>query len=161
MDNHYILVLVLVSLCLICGCTSSPTGAGDSSGSIHEITDFDSQVKYTFEEAMDDIDYLVNTGVLAGENVTVYQINGAGVDVNGSATSWILGIREKGEVLLLTYGKEGWDTTPWIGPLPEVEIDLDTLVSPTVLYETQRGIIEDKMNQTEVSHTDVMVTKNT
>jgi hypothetical protein len=158
MDNHYIFVLLLVPLCLICGC-STPDG-GDASGGINVVSDLNTP-KYSYETAMGDLDYLVDEGVLSDTNMTVHQINGAGVDINGTATSWILGIRQDGDEVLLTYGTDGWGVNSWDGPFPEDEIDLETLMTPTVLYEKQRVYIQDMMNQTNVSHTDIMVTEKT
>jgi uncharacterized protein YbbC (DUF1343 family) len=159
MDNHYIFVLLLVPLCLICGCSSPPIDGGNS-GSIHGLNNSSFEYRDSFENAMEDLAYYAEKGFISIDGMTLYQINGAGVDIHGNATSWILGIRQNEEAGQLIYGENGWRSAAWVGPLAEAEIDLNTTISPTTLFKNQQSAIGEMMDELNVSVTDVVAAEN-
>jgi hypothetical protein len=160
MRIHIFLALVLVSVCIVCGCTSPSAEDNSYYEGITEKTETFWYPKVTFDDAMLALDIFSARGVLDTEGIAIYQVNGVDVDINGDASAWILGIRRNGEISLLIYSAEAWREYEWSEPLPAPEIDLNRTISPGELFEKQRVLIEDAMLEIDVADADLELTDN-
>jgi hypothetical protein len=94
--------------------TAAPPGNGPTGGtgpSIIDKTPRDEPVKATFENAWRDLPYYEFAGNLTG--FTLHQIHGIGVELNGTADTWIVGVQQEERSALLVYNRESW--TQWNG----------------------------------------------
>ena len=153
----YIAVCALLLLCLLCGCMgNSSVAPTPAEGGIKDSTIYSFENEATFEKAINQLERQVARGEIEGENTSVRQVNGVDLNISAYARSWIIG-REtgKGSSLLIYNPREGWREEPWMVPLPEEEINLDEIVSPTELYAQNERVIGDAMAAANVSKSDL------
>lgn len=130
-------------LCTTCGClgaSSPPSGGGITPIDLPEPPG-----NSTLTTAFAELDLLRAEGGLNITGTTVHQVLGAGVDPNGRAASWALGLREGNEVRWLTFGRGGWNEISLRAPLPGEEVLLTEILSPEELLRGQEGVIRPVM----------------
>ena len=153
----YIAVCALSILCLLCGCLGNSTVAPTpAEGGIKDSTIYSFENEATFDAALTQLERQIARGEIEGENISVRQVNGVDLNISAYARSWIIG-REtaEGSSLLIYNPREGWREEPWMVPLPEEEIKLDEIVSPTELYAGNEQVIGDAMAAANVTKTDL------
>ena len=153
----YIAVCALSILCLLCGCLGNSTVAPTpAEGGIRDSTIYSFENEATFDAALTQLERQIARGEIEGENISVRQVNGVDLNISAYARSWIIG-REtaEGSSLLIYNPREGWREEPWMVPLPEEEIKLDEIVSPTELYAGNEQVIGDAMAAANVTKTDL------
>jgi hypothetical protein len=153
----YIAVCALSILCLLCGCLGNSTVAPTpAEGGIKDSTIYSFENEATFDAALTQLERQIARGEIEGENISVRQVNGVDLNISAYARSWIIG-REtaEGSSLLIYNPREGWREEPWMVPLPEEEIKLDEIVSPTELYAGNEQVIGEAMAAANVTKTDL------
>ena len=70
---------------------------------------------------------------------SIRYIKGQGVDLNGLASEWVIGMRANNENYFLEYGPYGESIRIWNGELPEKEIKTDKVISPADLFKFQKS----------------------
>ena len=70
---------------------------------------------------------------------SIRYIKGQGVDLNGLASEWIIGMRVNNQNYFFEYGPYGESTRIWNGDLPEKEIKTDNIISPADLFKFQKS----------------------
>jgi hypothetical protein len=156
----YIAVCALSILCLLCGCLGNSTVAPTpAEGGIKDSTIYSFENEATFDAALTQLERQIARGEIEGENISVRQVNGVDLNISAYARSWIIG-REttEGSSLLIYSPREGWREESWMVPLPDEEITLDDIVSPTELYAQNEQVIGDAMAAANVSKTDLELT---
>lgn len=68
-------------------------------------------------------------------------IRGMDLDESGNARQWFFGIRGDSINEIRVYDRSGWTIIPWNSTTASEEIDLDTVISPDRLFETNTGEI--------------------
>ncbi|MBN1432575.1 MAG: hypothetical protein JW931_07350 [Methanomicrobiaceae archaeon] len=112
----------------------------------------------TLDQAMEELEIQNSEGLLEAENMTIYQVMGTRVGIEGNADSWILGARQEGESILYSYDYySGWNKMSWPGPLTEEEVNLETIISPEDLYRKNSAIISEKYRNSGVSYSDLFL----
>jgi hypothetical protein len=79
---------------------------------------------------------------------TVYYMLSRDVDESGNATSWIFGVSHRSGATFLVYDSTGWTTIPWNKTLLSDEIDLDTIISPDILFSQNKAVISGNTSLT-------------
>ena len=99
------LVAAVCILCAACGCLgASPPPA---SGGITPIDLPEPPAASTFADALAELDLLGAEGGLNVTGASVRQVLGTGVEIDGQAASWALGLQDGEEIRWLTYGPAG------------------------------------------------------
>lgn len=140
--------------CTACGClgeASPPSGGG--------ITPIDPEPPQaaTLTGALADLDLLLAEGRLNLTNTTLHQVIGTGVDLDGRAASWALGLRDGGEVRWLTFGISGWQEVKLAAPLPEDEILFDGVLSPEALLAAENRVLAPVMERLGADTVDLVL----
>ena len=122
------LIATICIFCAACGCLGAaplPTGGG-----ITPIDLPEPPAASTFADALAELDLL---GAEGGLNVTWAsdrQVLGTGVEIDGQAASWALGLQDGEEIRWLTYGPAGWQDISFSAPLPADEVNVTGVLSP-------------------------------
>ncbi len=77
----------------------------------------------------------------------VHQVLGTGVNLDGQAAAWGLGLRDGEEVRWLTFGPTGWKEVSLRAPLPAEEVNLDDVLSPEDLLRGHEGTLSPAMER--------------
>lgn len=138
--------------CTACGClgpSPPPSGGG--------ITPIDPEPPQaaTLTGALADLDLLLAEGRLNLTNTTLHQVIGTGVDLDGRAASWALGLRDGGEVRWLTFGISGWKEVKLAAPLPEDEILFDEILLPEDLLAERGGVLAPALERAGADTVDI------
>ncbi len=88
-------------------------------------------------------------------NLTLHQVHGTGVALNGTADSWIVGVQREDTSFLIIYDKESWSQMAWGEAFPQEPIILENISQPTQIYETNQKTIGDVMNASEADTSEV------
>ncbi|MDV2480938.1 hypothetical protein F8E02_02720 [Methanoculleus sp. Wushi-C6] len=140
------LLVAAFVFCTTCGClgaSTSPTGGGITPVDLPEPPG-----SSTFAEALAELDLLGAEGNLNVTGTTVHQVLGTGVDLDGRATSWALGLRDgDGGVRWLTFGRTGWKEISLRAPVPAEEVVLADALSPADLFGGQGETISAAMTR--------------
>ncbi len=137
-----VLILVCASV-LVCGCTDAPPPA--TGGGIVDIAPAGVRQTYTLEDALLELDVWHVEGLINITGMTVYRIQGVNVDMDGRATSWILGAEQANESVWLVYGDAGWREITLRAPLPGQEIVMAEVLPPEDLFAAQEERIRAAM----------------
>jgi len=131
-------------LCTTCGClgASSPPS---SSGGITPVDLPEPPGNSTLTAAFAELDLLAAEGGLNITGSTVHQVLGTGVDLDGRAASWALGLREGDGIRWLTFGRGGWSEISLRASLPAEEVLLTEILSPEELLRVQEKTIRPEM----------------
>jgi len=156
MDYRSFLVLIIITLCFICGCITAPAAESTLEGvGITDITLPAEADRVSLAYALDDLVIADSEGILRTENMTIHQINGDGMDLTGNASTWILGVTMQGnESVLLVYNSFTWKSLSWPGDFTTSAIDPEAMLSPNDLFATQGDTIQEMLpisNRTEIS----------
>jgi hypothetical protein len=136
-------------ICFLAGCTSPPAGPSPDTtvpattavpqptgGGISDVTVDEGPRLSKLADALHDLSTSTIPLEFNGSELSVHQVNGIGVDRNGEAQMWVLGVYN-GVSNLLIYTDGEWKMVEWQGTLPPQEIDLSAVVPPDVLYGNQ------------------------
>ena len=179
--NSILIIFILLTIAGICGCitikevdyeqylkdssfyrpsltptpTAPVTGEQGTEPSGEIIPNEDGK---TLDQAMEDLEIQNAEGLIEAENMTIYQVMGTGVGIEGHADSWIIGGREEGESILYSYDYySGWNKMSWPGPLTEEEVNLEKIISPQDLYSKNSAIISEKYRNSGVTYSDLFL----
>ncbi|KUG20789.1 MAG: hypothetical protein KO206_08355 [Methanomicrobiaceae archaeon] len=159
-----ILLLTVVAAGLACGCmeaSSSPGAHLPGEGGIVDLGSDYVPPKYTLSEALLELDAYAAGDVLdAGDlydtgNMTIRRMQGAGVDADGRAASWMLGVEQGDANMWLAYGAGGWRVIPWNAPFRGEAIVLEECMNPADLYALHRAPIGEMLERHGASQTDL------
>ncbi|WP_292521792.1 hypothetical protein [Methanoculleus sp.] len=144
--------------CTVCGClgeASPPSGGG--------ITPIDPEPPQaaTLAGALGELELLGAEGGLNITGTTVHQVLGTGVDLDGRAASWALGLRDGEEVRWLTFGISGWKEISLRAPLPAEEVLLDEVLSPEALLAAENGVLAPVMERLGADTVDLALGEGT
>lgn len=94
-----------------------------------------------FEEATNQLStfLLENKGV--SSNYSIYYIRGTNLTSDGRALKWMFGIKYQNQSALMYYDQTGWQSIMWQGNLPENEIVIGSILSPSGIIQKNIGII--------------------
>lgn len=137
------LLAAVCIFCTVCGClgaSPSPSGGGITPVDLPEPAGGS-----TLAEALAELDLLRAEGGLNVTGTTVHQVLGTGVDPDGRAAAWALGLQEGEEVRWVTFGAAGWKEISLRAPLPADEVLLDGVLSPEDLLRGQEGVLSPVM----------------
>ena len=154
MRNAGEVLVLLAAACLICGCLGTPAQL-PTGGGITPIDLPEPPGEYTLTEALLELDLLGAEGGLNVTGTTVHQVLASGVDLDGRATSWILGLRDGDEVRWLTFGVTGWKEIALPAPLPAKEVDIATVTSPEDLLHAREGVLSPAMNRLDTDTVEI------
>ncbi|TAJ45386.1 hypothetical protein [Methanofollis fontis] len=130
---------ILLLVTMTGGCTSEPGAPAAPSGAgIEDITQEAPDEAIDLAEALAELDMLAAEGMENITDMTIHTITGTGVTADGTAPTWIMGVRKEGETHMLVYSGNGWSGVAWTAPLPEGEIDPETVLMPADLYRIQK-----------------------
>lgn len=139
------LVAAVCILCAACGCLgASPPPA---SGGITPIDLPEPPAASTLAGALAELDLLSAEGGLNVTGTSVHQVLGTGVDRDGRATSWALGLRDGEGVRWLTFGLAGWKEISLPAPLPAEEVNITGVLSPGDLLSGQEKVLRPVMER--------------
>ena len=142
--------------CTACGClgeASPPSGGG--------ITPIDPEPPQaaTLAGALGELELLGAEGGLNITGTTVHQVIGTGVDLDGRAASWALGLRDGEEVRWLTFGISGWKEVSLRAPLPEDEILFDEILLPEDLLAERGGVLAPALERAGADTVDIALAR--
>lgn len=147
------LIAVVCILSAACGCLgASPAPA---SGSITPIELPDTPAAFTLAGVLAELDLLDAEGGLAVAGASIHQVLGTGVDLDGRAASWALGLRDGEEVRWLTFGPAGWQEISLPAPLPEEEVNVTAILSPEDLFAGQEEVLRPVMGRLSADTVDL------
>lgn len=153
------LLAVICILCTTCGClgASSPPSDGGTAtgGGITPIDQPEPSEACTLTEALAELDLLGAEGGLNVTGTSVHQVLGAGVDADGRAASWALGLADGEEVRWLTFGALGWREISLRAPLPDEEVNMTEILSPEELLAMQEGVLHSVMADLDADTVDI------
>jgi hypothetical protein len=147
MDYHSFLILIIVALCFICGCTTAPAVESTPGGvGITDITLPAEDERVSLAYALQDLAVADSEGFPNTGNMTIHQIRGDGMDLSGNASTWILGVtRHDNTTGLLVYSGYSWKALTWQGNFTASAIDTEALLKPNDLFETQADTIAEML----------------
>jgi hypothetical protein len=154
-------LFALILCCCACACmTAAPPADGQTDGSGPRIVDRtprDEPAKLSFEDAWQELPNYDYSDVLNLEGLTLHQIHGMGVALNGTADTWIVGVQNETMSSLLVYDRETWNQIAWGEAFSQEIITFENLTLPSQIYQTNQKTIEDIMNANgaEVSDMDL------
>lgn len=156
MDYRSFLVLIIIALCFICGCTTAPAAESTPlEGGITDITLALDAERVSLGYALEDLVIADSEGLLRTENMTIHQINGDDMDFAGNASAWILGVTLQGdEPVLLVYNSFTWKALSWPGNFTTSAIDPEIMLSPNDLFALQGDTMQEMLpisNATKIS----------
>lgn len=155
------LTAVIVIICCTSGCTDSQAAVSLPSGVEGGVTDITSDgpdTKVRLDEALAALDAW-QADLPPGDSVAaVYQVLGAGVETDGRARGWVLGVRQGDTPRWLAYGREGIQKISLSAPLPAEEIAFPDVVMPEGLYEQNRMVIDDTLRRHGTDTADLALT---
>ncbi|NLM28861.1 MAG: hypothetical protein GX216_00305 [Methanomicrobiales archaeon] len=146
MRNAGEVLVLLAAVCLIGGCLGAPAPLS-TGGGITPIDLPEPPGAYTLTEALLELDLLGAEGGLNVTGTTVHQVLASGVDLDGQATSWVLGLRDGEEVRWLAFGITGWKEITLPAPLPAEEVDITAIIPPEDLLRSQDEVLSPVMNR--------------
>ena len=84
-----------------------------------------------FEEALNQLStfFLEKKGV--SSNYSIYYIRGTNLENDGRALKWMFGIKSENQSTMMYYDQAGWQSILWQGGLPEKEIVIGSILSPS------------------------------
>ncbi|HDR72871.1 MAG TPA: hypothetical protein ENN85_03005 [Methanoculleus sp.] len=153
MDYRSFLVLIIVALCFMCGCITAPAAESTLEGEgITDITLPAEVYRVTLGYALDDLAFAQSEGFLPAENMAIHQINGAGVELDGTATVWILGATTRDNATaLLVYDAYAWKAYSWPEQFGTPAIDMDAIMSPEDLFAAQGETMQELLEISEAT----------
>ena len=147
------LVAAVCILCTACGClgaSPAPTGGGITPIDLPEPPE-----AYTLSGALSELELLEAEGGLNVTGTSVHQVLGTGVDLDGRAASWALGLRDGEEVRWLTFGLAGWKEISLPAPLPAEEVNVTGVLSPEDLLRGQEEVLRPVMERLGADTVDI------
>jgi hypothetical protein len=156
MDYRSFLVIIIITLCFICGCITAPAAESTLEGEgITDITLPSEADRVSLTYALEDLAIADIEGISNTENMTILQINADDMDLSGDASTWVLGVTtQDNETAILVYNRFEWRALSWPEHYSTSVIDTDAILSPTDLFAMQAGTIQDELeisNATEIS----------
>lgn len=102
--------------------------------------------RISFDEAKARLtDYRLNVLNEYGNGTRVNYLRSRDLDEYGNATGWIFGVYTGQEAEFLMFDRIGWITIP-NATIPRDEIDLDTVISPGVLFAKNKAILSENIS---------------
>ncbi len=138
-------LILLAAACVTCGCLGTSVSPPPAGGGITPVDLPEPPEAYTLPEAFAELDLLGAEGGLNVTGAAIHQVLGSGVDIDGRATSWALGLQDGEEIRWLTFGATGWKEISLPAPLPAEEVDMDAVLSPEDLLRSQEGALSPVM----------------
>jgi hypothetical protein len=145
-------IAVLVSACLFSACVSpsAPANQTPQVPTVTELPKIDVGISQVVPEPMQEPvsfaeakrSFLQNEGnflTSIQQKSRVLFIQGGNLDKTGNAGQWVFGVNQGDGYELRVYDRSGWAVIPWTATLSGQEIDLERVVSPTVLFN-QTGL---------------------
>jgi len=156
MDYRSFLVLIIITLCFICGCITAPAAESTLEGvGITDITLPAEADRVSLAYALEDLVIADLESIPNTENMTIHRINGDGMDLSGDASTWVLGVTtQDNTTAILVYNRFTWRSLSWPEHYTTSTIDTETILSPTDLFAMQGDTIQEKLeisNATEIS----------
>ncbi|HQD25087.1 MAG TPA: hypothetical protein PKV78_00925 [Methanoculleus thermophilus] len=145
--------------CTACGCLGPSPPPDDGGEGITPVNEAEPQGPRTLTGALADLDLLLAEGRLNLTNTTLHQVIGTGVDLDGRAASWALGLRDGGEVRWLTFGISGWQEVKLAAPLPEDEILFDEILLPEDLLAERGGVLAPALERAGADTVDIALAR--
>lgn len=147
MDYHSFLILIIIALCFICGCTTAPAVESTPAGvGITDITLAAVSDRVSLDYALQDLAVADSEGILDTADMTIHQINGDGMDLSGNASTWILGVtRHDNTTALIVYRGYSWRALSWPGNFTAPPIDTDAMFTPNDLFAAQGDTIRETL----------------
>ncbi len=139
------LIATICIFCAACGCLGAaplPTGGG-----ITPIDLPEPPAASTLAGALAELDLLGAEGGLNVAGASVHQVLGTGVDIDGQAASWALGLQDGEEIRWLTYGPAGWQEISLPAPLPADEVRIADILSPEDLLRGREDMFRPVMER--------------
>ena len=134
--------LILCSTCFPFGGPAQPQTAGVPAGSqgLAPGNMTDETPVYSFEEAFLGLQHSLDR---AGENnsVQISYIQGQNVDEKGRASRWLFETKSIGGTTLRVFDRHGPTVIPWNVTDATEDINIDAIISPSVLFNQSRSII--------------------
>jgi len=112
----------------------TPQGIG-----IADITNREIPENISFSDAIKSANYYFYSSNDTQTTASIRYIKGQGVDLNGLASEWIIGMRANNQNYFFEYGPYGESTRIWNGELPEKEIKTDNIILPVALFKFQKS----------------------
>jgi hypothetical protein len=101
-------------------------------------------VRISYEEATAQLaDFRIHALNEPGNATIVHYMRARDLDESGNATGWIFGVSNDQGARFLIYDRLGW-TTMMNATVPTEAIALDTIVSPAVLFDTNKDLLGGK-----------------
>jgi len=111
--------------------------------------------RISFDEAKARLtDYRLNVLNEYGNGTRVNYLRSRDVDEYGNATGWIFGVYTGQGAEFLLFDRIGWTTIP-NATIPKDEIDLDTIVSPGVLFTKNKAILTGTISPSVPARRDI------
>jgi hypothetical protein len=151
-------LFAVILCCCACACMTAAPPAGEqtngSSSSIIDKTPQDEPAKVTFETAWRELPNYESSGMVNLTGLTLHQIHGMNVAVNGSADTWVVGVQGQTSSLLV-YDRDSWSQVAWGESFAQEIITFDHILLPTQIYENNQEIIRNLMNANGVDVSDM------
>ena len=143
-------ISALVALVLCSACVSPFGEQKKQEGGLTQVTVQADNSRISFEDAYQNLkDYRMDSSSVSPENKRIYYILARDVDDSGNAVSWVFGVNYGTNDKLLIYEQSGWTVFPNSNPtLPSEEILIDSIVSPSNLITSNKGIITRTLSST-------------
>lgn len=155
-------VFAVILCCCACACTTAnPPVVNQSESnavSVNDRTPREEPERVAFESAWQSLSDIPIAGSMDHTSLVVHQIHGTGVDSEGKARSWIVGV-QKGEThLLVIYDQEIWHQVTWGESFTSPGLSFQQVLLPTELYQNNQETIEDTMNRNGVEESELDLT---
>jgi hypothetical protein len=151
-------LFAVILCCCTCACmTATPPAGGQTNESGSRIinkTPQDRPAKVNFETAWQELPNYESSGMVNLTGLTLHQIHGMNVAIDGSADTWIVGVQGRTSSLLV-YDRENWSQVAWGESFTQEIITFDHILLPTQIYESNQKTIKDLMNANGVDVSDM------
>lgn len=134
-----VIVGVLIGFLLLVGIgfLEQPTMQTPQGIGITDITN--REVPISFSDAIKSANSYFTSNDDTKISPSIQYIKGQGVNLNGLASEWVIGMRANNQNYFFEYGPYGESTRIWNGELPEKEIKTDNIILPVDLFKFQKS----------------------
>lgn len=158
------MVIVLILTCFICACTTTDVNTGqeapDGAPQVVDRTPREGPERATLADALAELeDYLENAGV-GTSSFSIHMVHGTGLDLNGTARSWMIGAEADGESYIMTYSDGEWMLQRWPEPFGTPAIRTDEIMDSGALYYLNSDRILLMMEESGTKETEFDLTSD-
>ena len=146
--SAFFMAISVILCCCVCGCINDGLQKGNQSTAtpigVTDRTPRNNELKVPLEAAMANLESANSSGTINISGMTIHFLHGVAVNLDGNASTWVVGIKRYNESSLLMFSlRDGWQQIRWDLAIKEPEIVLQELMMPTDLFRKNHQLIQN------------------